>query len=62
MEGDKRIPYLDFLKVIALIGIVIAHVSPPGPIFMLRNFDVVLMVVISSILGGYLVEESTKVY
>ena len=52
MEGDKRIPYLDFLKVIALIGIVIAHVSPPGPIFMLRNFDVVLMVVISSILGG----------
>ena len=52
MEGDKRIPYLDFLKVIALVGIVIAHVSPPSPIFMLRNFDVVLMVVISSILGG----------
>ena len=52
MEGNKRIPYLDFLKVIALICIILAHVSPPGPVFMLRNFDVVLMIVISAILGG----------
>lgn len=49
----KRIPYLDFLKTIALICIILAHVSPPDSVFMLRNFDVVLMIVISAILGGY---------
>ena len=48
----KRIPYLDFLKTIALICIILAHVSPPDSVFMLRNFDVVLMIVISAILGG----------
>lgn len=49
---SERISYLDFLKVIALIGIITAHVSPPASVFMLRNFDVVLMVSISAFLGG----------
>ena len=55
----KRIPYLDFLKTIALICIILAHVAPPDSVFMLRNFDVVLMIVISAILGGGIVQEKS---
>lgn len=48
---QKRIIYLDILKVIGLFCIILAHVSPPGIIFQLRNFDVVLLVLISAFLG-----------
>lgn len=55
-KSGKRIGYLDFLKVIALVGIVIAHISPPKSILMLRKFDVILMMIISAFLGGYRTE------
>jgi len=46
----SRIPELDVLRCIGLLGIILAHVDPPQLIFQLRNFDVPLMVFLS----GYL--------
>lgn len=51
-HSTGRISYIDFLKFIGLTGIIIAHVDPPHWIFMLRNFDVPLMVILSSILAS----------
>jgi len=45
-----HLDYIDFLKVIGLLGIFIAHVNSPGWIMMLRSFDVPLMVIISALL------------
>lgn len=53
-----RINYIDFLKFIGLTAIIIAHVGSPDWLLMLRNFDVPLMVIVSSILG----ERSYKKY
>lgn len=47
----KRKQYIDILKVIGVFGIVLAHVTPPVVVFQLRNFDVVLMILISAYLG-----------
>ena len=47
----KRKQYIDILKVIGLLGIVLAHVTPPAVVFQLRNFDVVLMILVSAYLG-----------
>lgn len=41
---------LDFLKSIGLVCIIMAHVLPPTFIFQLRNFDVILMIIVSCIL------------
>lgn len=41
---------IDILKSIGLICIILAHVNPPKIIFQARNFDVVLMIIISSYL------------
>lgn len=49
--SPDRIPYIDFLKFIGLTGIIIAHVGSPKWMIMARNFDVPLMVILSSILG-----------
>ena len=49
---SKRLDYLDFLKTVGLLGIMLVHVEPPGWIVMLRNFDVCLMVIVSGILAG----------
>lgn len=46
-----RIEYIDFLKFIGLTGIILAHVGPPNWLFALRNFDVPLMVIVSSMLA-----------
>ena len=51
MCEPNRIQYIDFLKFIGLTGIIIAHVSSPDWAMMLRNFDVPLMVILSSILN-----------
>ncbi len=51
-DSSSRIAYIDFLKCIGLTGIVIAHVNPPQWLFMARNFDVQLMIILSSILGA----------
>ena len=47
----KNIGYIDFLKVVGLIGIFIAHANPPSWALMLRCFDVPLMVILSAMLG-----------
>ena len=49
---NKRIHYMDFLKFICLMCIILAHVGPPVWIMMLRSFDVPFMVIISSILAN----------
>lgn len=41
---------LDILKVIGLLCIILAHVNPPQILFQVRNFDVILMLLISSCL------------
>ena len=51
MSNNNRIAYVDFLKIIGLSCIILAHVNPPAWIMMLRSFDVPLMVIISSILA-----------
>lgn len=43
-----RIKKIDILKTIGLICIILAHVNPPNIIFQLRNFDVILMIMISA--------------
>ncbi|MCI8412252.1 MAG: acyltransferase [Clostridia bacterium] len=47
----KRDITIDILKTLGIILILLAHVNPPGIIFQLRNFDVVLLVILSSILA-----------
>ncbi|MCD7887187.1 MAG: hypothetical protein LUG44_06160, partial [Clostridiales bacterium] len=42
---------LDYLKCIALLGLVIAHVSTNEVLLQIRSFDVNLLVIISAILG-----------
>ncbi|MBR1386161.1 MAG: acyltransferase family protein [Bacilli bacterium] len=40
--------YIDILKSIGLLCIIIAHINPPEIVFRIRNFDVVLMILISA--------------
>ena len=51
MKTKQRLYYIDLLKAIGLTCIIIAHVNPPSWLFMFRNFDVPLMVIISSLLA-----------
>ena len=50
-QSPNRLYFLDFLKVIGLTGIMIAHAKAPDWLMMLRSFDVPLLVIISSILA-----------
>ena len=52
----ERKIYIDYLKVIGLLLVIMAHVSPPLIINQLRSFDVPLLVLIS----GYLAATSYK--
>ena len=47
----KRKINLDILKTIGLLCIILAHINPPKVLFQIRNFDVVLMIIISAYLG-----------
>lgn len=49
-ESSARIEYIDFLKCIGLISIIIAHVNSPRWLMGVRSFDVPFMVILSSIL------------
>lgn len=51
MKSDRK-AYIDFLKVIGIMAIILAHVSPPSIILQMRNFDVPLMVMISGYLAA----------
>jgi len=55
-EEKKRLDYIDFLKFIGLSCIILAHVNPPEWL-MIRNFDVPLMVLVSSFLGSKSVQK-----
>ena len=50
-DRQTRISYIDFLKFLGLTAIILAHMGPPEWIMRLRNFDVPLMVILSSFLG-----------
>ncbi|MGL5067497.1 MAG: acyltransferase family protein [Sarcina sp.] len=47
----KRNYIFDILKMIGLLGIIIAHINPSEIIFEIRNFDVILMIMISVMLS-----------
>lgn len=47
----ERLYYLDFLKVIGLVCLFLAHVNAPKYLNQIRNFDVPLMIFISMILA-----------
>ena len=58
-EAKRRID-LDILKVIGLLCIIFAHANPPDILFRIRNFDVVLMILISAYLGLKTYKNNTK--
>src|ERR1051325_6067857 len=49
LSRDLRV---DILKTLALFCIFVAHAEAPEPVFGIRNFDVVLLVLVSGILLG----------
>lgn len=49
----KRLVYIDYLKVLALLCMFVAHVGAPNYIIQIRNFDVVLMVMCSGVLASH---------
>lgn len=51
-EGQNRIGHIDFLKAVGLLGVFIAHAEPPLLVAQIRNFDVVLLVFVSSMLSA----------
>ena len=55
MENNRTI-YIDYLKVIGLLCIILAHITTDANILQIRNFDVPLMVIIS----GFLAVDSLK--
>ena len=54
--ANERIVFIDYLKVIGLLCIILAHICTDQNILQIRNFDVPLMILIS----GYLAVESLK--
>ncbi len=48
-----RLGHIDFIKCIALAGIILAHADSPGAVMMLRSFDVPCMVILSSLLASH---------
>ena len=56
----KRDYKIDILRFIAIICIILAHSNPPKWIFVLRNFDVTLMVMIMGI-SFYLSNDNKRI-
>lgn len=59
LSSSSRDAYIDFLRALGLLLLVVAHTNPPEQLFQFRSFDVPLMVFISAmcykpIRGGYL--------
>lgn len=52
MPNNKRVIYVDYLKVIGLFLVILAHVECPSWVMQLRSFDVPLMVFLSSLLAS----------
>ena len=53
---------IDYLRMIGLFCIILAHVHPPGLIFNLRTFDVPFMVVISGLLYRATLKKQESVF
>ena len=51
MQNSNRLVYVDYLKVIGLLLIILAHVNAPDWLMQLRSFDVPLMVFVSAYLA-----------
>lgn len=52
MKKNQRIVYIDYLKVMGLFLVILAHVNCPRYIMQIRNFDVPLLVVLSGYLAS----------
>lgn len=48
MQKDRNLT-IDYMRCLGILLIILAHSSPPNLIFQLRNFDVVMMVIIISL-------------
>ena len=51
IQADTRNITIDILKTLGIILVILAHTNPPTFIFQLRNFDVVLLVILSGSLA-----------
>ena len=49
---NTRIDYIDFLKFVGLLLVILAHVKPPTPILFIRCFDVPFLVILSGFLAN----------
>ncbi|MFO1386098.1 MAG: acyltransferase [Chitinivorax sp.] len=49
---NARNGLLDVLRLLSIVLVVLAHVSPPGWLFQLRNFDVPLLILVSAYVVG----------
>ncbi len=62
--NNERLLYLDYLKFIVFLGIVVAHVNAPNWLLALRSFGVPLLVIASAVLAnrarGSTVKEAIK--
>lgn len=50
MEKKNRNNAYDILKFLGLLCIILAHINPPSILFQIRNFDVILMMIVSALL------------
>ena len=48
----KRYIYIDYLKVLGLLLVILAHVNCPSPLMQVRSFDVPLLVFVSGFLAS----------
>ena len=58
---NERILYIDYLKVMGLLLVILAHVDCPKIIMQLRNFDVPLLVVLSGYLAAKTYQSGNEV-
>lgn len=59
-SSNKRDLGLDSLRCLGLLMIILAHVSPPGWLFQIRNFDVPLMAMVSG--GAFIISHRNESY
>lgn len=56
MQKERNVS-IDILKMIGILFVILAHVSPPGIVTQIRSFDVPLLVIISAMLGVKSIEK-----
>ena len=58
----KRNLKFDILRAVAIILIFLAHASPPGIIFQFRNFDVILLMLLSGFFSKHSLENNKNIF